>query len=108
MSDLTEMKQALFNNVRYRLGDGIIDLELDPEHYEAAYRYAIATYRQRAQGAYEESYSLLEIQKDQNSYILPQEIISVRQVFRRTVGLERYPPPAVLILLVVPFLILTY
>ena len=27
---LDELKQALFQNVRYRLGDGIIDLELDP------------------------------------------------------------------------------
>lgn len=91
MADLTELKQQLFNSIRFRLADGIIDLELDPEHYESAYRYAIATYRQRAQNAYEESYSLLEIQKDQNSYILPQEIISVRQVFRRTVGLETGP-----------------
>ena len=38
---LDELKQALFQNVRYRLGDGIIDLELDPQHYEAAYNYAI-------------------------------------------------------------------
>lgn len=91
MPDLTELKQAVFNNVRYRLADGIIDLELDPEHYEAAYRYAIATYRQRAQNAYEESYMLLTIEKDKNSYILPQEIMSVRQVFRRTVGLETGP-----------------
>ena len=91
MADLTELKQQLFNNAALRLGQNIIDLELDPEHYEAAYRYAIATYRQRAQGAYEESYMLLEIQKDKNTYILPQEIISVRQVFRRTVGLETGP-----------------
>ena len=41
---LDELKQALFQNVRYRLGDGIIDLELDPQHYEAAYNYAIKVY----------------------------------------------------------------
>lgn len=91
MADLTQMKQAVFDSVRYRLGDGIIDLELDPEHYNAAYNYAIATYRQRAQNAYEESYMLLEIQQDKNSYILPQEVMNVRQVFRRTVGLETGP-----------------
>jgi hypothetical protein len=91
MADLTELKQRVFKSVSYRLGDGIIDLELDPEHYEAAYQYAISTYRQRAQNAYEESYSLLTIEKDKNSYILPQEITSVRQVFRRTVGLETGP-----------------
>jgi len=91
MADLTEMKQKLFRNVELRLGGGIVDVELDPEHYEAAYNYAIATYRQRAQNAYEESYSLLTIEKDRNSYILPQEIMNVRQVFRRTVGLETGP-----------------
>lgn len=91
MADLTELKQRLFRNVELRLGGGIVDIELDPEHYEAAYNYAVATYRQRAQNAYEESYSLLMIEKDRDSYILPQEITTVRQVFRRTVGLETGP-----------------
>lgn len=91
MADLAELKQQLFNSVKYRLGGGIIDLELDPEHYEAAYRYALATYRQRGQNAYEESYMLLEIQANQNAYILPQEVTRVRQAFRRTVGLETGP-----------------
>jgi hypothetical protein len=91
MANLVELKQQLFNSIRYRLGDGIIDLELDPEHYEAAYRYAISTYRQRGQNAYEESYMLLEVQANQNSYILPQEVTRVRQAFRRTVGLETGP-----------------
>lgn len=91
MADLTELKQRLFRNVQLRLGAGIIDIELDPEHYEAAYNYAIATYRQRAQGAYEESYNLLTIEKNQSSYILPQEVSMVRQVFRRTIGLETGP-----------------
>ena len=91
MADLTELKAALFKNVELRLGGGIIDIELDPEHYNAAYNYAIATYRQRAQNAYEESYSLLMVENNRNSYILPQEITTVRQVFRRTVGLETGP-----------------
>lgn len=91
MPTLQELKEQIFRDVELRLGGGIIDLELDPEHYEAAYRYAIATYRQRASNAYEESYSLLTVEKDRNSYLLPQEVTSVRQVFRRTVGLETGP-----------------
>ena len=91
MASLSELKQAIFKNIDLRLGGGIIDLELDPEHYEAAYQYAIATYRQRGQNAYEESYMLLEIQANQNAYILPQEVTRVRQAFRRTVGLETGP-----------------
>jgi hypothetical protein len=81
----------MFKNIALRLGEGIIDLELDPAHYEAAYQYALATYRQRSQAGYEESYSLLTIEQHQDTYILPQEVTHVRQVFRRTVGMETGP-----------------
>lgn len=86
MTTLTELKKDLVDYVRLRLGDGIVDLELDPAHYEVAYTKAINTYRQRAQNAYEESYALLELVEHKNTYILPQEVSSVRQVFRRTMG----------------------
>lgn len=88
---LTELKTQLFKNLELRLGGGIIDIELDPEHYEAAYNYAIKIYRQRAQNSTIESYTLFTIQKHQNTYVLPQEFMNVRQLFRRTVGLETGP-----------------
>ena len=88
---LDELKQGLFQNLRYRLGDGIIDLELDPQHYEAAYNYAIKVYRQRAQNATAESYTLMTIVKNIDTYTLPQEFINVRCIYRRTVGLETGP-----------------
>ena len=88
---LDELKQALFQNVRYRLGDGIIDLELDPQHYEAAYNYAIKVYRQRAQNATAESYTLFTVEKNVDTYTLPSEFINVRCIYRRTVGLETGP-----------------
>ena len=91
MATLQELKNDLFNNVRFRLGDGMVDIELDPQHYEAAFNFAIATYRQRAQNAYEESYIQLTVEKNNNSYILPQEVMNVRQCFRRTIGLETGP-----------------
>lgn len=88
---LEELKQGLFQNLRYRLGDGIIDLELDPEHFEAAYNYAIKVYRQRAQNATVESYTLMTVIKNVDTYTLPAEFINVRCLFRRTVGLETGP-----------------
>lgn len=93
MADLTldELKEQMFQNIRYRLGDGMIDLEIDPQHCEAAYQYAIKIYRQRAQNATKESYTLLTMQTHQNTYVLPSEFQNVRQVFRRTVGLETGP-----------------
>jgi hypothetical protein len=83
---LTTLKQNLIDYVKLQLGDQIIDLELDPAHYEAAYQKTIGTYRQRANNAYEESYSFFMLVKDQNIYQLPQEVMSVRQIFRRTFG----------------------
>ena len=85
-STLDTLKQNLIEYVRLQLGDQIVDIELDAEHFEAAYQKTIGTYRQRAQSAYEESYNHLELVKDVSIYTLPQEVIQVRQVFRRTFG----------------------
>ena len=85
-SSLTVLKQSLIEYVRLQLGAQIIDIELDAEHYEAAYQKTIGVYRQRAQGAYEESYTFMQLIKDVNIYTLPQEVIQVRQIFRRSFG----------------------
>jgi len=86
LSTLEQLKQNLIEYVRLQLADNIIDIELDPAHYEAAYQKTIGTYRQRAQNAYEESYNFLELANDVNVYTLPQEVQSVRCVYRRTIG----------------------
>jgi hypothetical protein len=85
-NSLDTLKQNLFQYVRAQLGDGIIDIELDPVHFEAAYTNTIGTYRQRAENAYEESYSFMELVANVNIYTLPQEVQTVRQVYRRTFG----------------------
>jgi hypothetical protein len=83
---LETLKQQLFDYVRLTLGDQIVDLELDAAHYETAYQRTIGVYRQRAQNAYEESYTFMELVSNVNIYTLPQETITVRQIFRRTFG----------------------
>ncbi len=88
---LDELKQGLFKNLELRLGGQIIDLELDPQHYDAAYQYAVKVYRQRAQNATEETYTLLTTERNVDTYTLPQEFINVRSLFRRTVGLDTGP-----------------
>jgi hypothetical protein len=85
-SSTETLKQELIDYVRLQLGDQIIDIELDAEHYESAYQRTLGVYRQRAQNAYEESYSFLELVTNVNIYDLPQEVITVRQIFRRTFG----------------------
>ena len=90
-NSLTTLKSALYDYVRLTLGDQIVDLELDPAHYEAAYQRTIGTYRQRANNAYEESYSFMQLVNQVNIYTLPQEVQSVRQIFRRTFGIATGP-----------------
>lgn len=84
---LDPLKKQLIEYVQLQLGSGIIDVEMDPAHYEAAYQRTIGVYRQRSQNAYEESYSFMELIDNQNEYTLPQEVTQVRQIFRRTIGL---------------------
>lgn len=84
---LDPLKKQLIEYVQLQLADQIIDIELDPGHYEAAYQKTLGTYRQRAQNAYEESYSFMQLLDNVNEYFLPQEVIQVRQIFRRTIGI---------------------
>ena len=86
MSELQTGQQEIFDYAKTLLGDGMIDVELDPKHYQTALERAINTYRQRSSNAVEESYTFLTLKKDQNKYILPDEVINVRQMGRRTVG----------------------
>ena len=85
---LDPLKQQLIEYVKLQLGSGIIDIEMDPAHFEAAYQRAIGVYRQRGQNAYEESYSFMQLLDNVNEYTLPQEVTTVRQIFRRTIGLS--------------------
>lgn len=86
MSDLDTLKQDIFDYAKLRLGGQMVDVELDPEHYEAAYKRTVEIYRARSQNSAEESYAFLSLQLDVQEYTLPQEVQQVRQIFRRTIG----------------------
>jgi len=79
-------RQKVFDYVRAMLGDGMIDVELDPVHYETGLQRALNKFRQRSSHAVEESYMFLELKRDTNDYKLPDEVINVQSVFRRTLG----------------------
>lgn len=86
MTTLDSLKKEVFDYVRYSLGDGMVDVELDPAHYEQALKASFIRYRQRSSNSVEESYSFLELQDGVDTYVLPPEVISVKQLFRRTLG----------------------
>jgi len=86
MSEVDTLKQEVFDYCRLMLGDGMVDVELDPAHYETALEKSFGVFRQRSDNAVEESYAFLHLEEDQNEYILPKETQQVRQIFRRSIG----------------------
>ena len=88
MSDanLTTQKQQVFDYVNAFLGGGMVDVELDPIHYETALTKALTKYRQRSENSVEESYITIKFEENQNVYTLPHEIIEVRKIYRRSIG----------------------
>ena len=85
-TNIKTKKQEVFKYVELNLGGGMIDVELDPDHYETALKTAFTKFRQRSDNSVEESYMFLPTVIDQNDYTLPTEVIEVRQLFRRSIG----------------------
>ena len=86
MADLSTQKKEIFDYVYAMLGGGMVDVELDPIHYETALKKALSRFRQRSDNSVEESYLFMDTVIDQNEYILPKEVMEVRQIFRRSIG----------------------
>ena len=86
MTENENQRQIIVQYVQAMLGSGMIDIELDPIHYNTAIDRSLAKFRQRSSNAVEESFGFLTLQLDQNEYILPKEVTNVRQIFRRSIG----------------------
>jgi hypothetical protein len=86
MSELQTQRQEIYSFAKDMLGGGMVEVELDPNHYETALTRALGRYRQRSDNSVEESYLFLTTVLDQNSYTLPNEVMEIRQIFRRSVG----------------------
>ena len=86
MTDLATQKQTVFDYVNAMLGGGMIDVELDPIHYNTALAKALSKFRQRSDNSVEESYLFMPTVADENTYTLPNEVMEVRQIFRRSIG----------------------
>ncbi len=79
-------RQKLLKEVRLLLGEGMVDVELDQEHYELAFDMALDRYRTRSQNAMEESFLFLDVQPEVSTYTLPDEVQEVRDLYRRNIG----------------------
>ena len=81
-----KIKNDVIKQIRLLLGDGMIDIELDPEHYDLALDIALGKIRQRSENSVEEDFYAIELKEDVDEYSLPQEIIEVRQIWNRSFG----------------------
>ena len=83
---MSEIRQDLANRVLIRLGGNIVDVELGPEELEEAIRTTLGKFRQLSSNAVEEAHIFLEMQENKTVYTLPDQVIEVREIFRRGLG----------------------
>lgn len=79
-------REELIKETQLRLADGIVDVELDREHYDVAIKKALSKYRQLSSGAVEESMIFITTQENVTEYTLPDEVMEVRRLYRRGIG----------------------
>ena len=79
-------REELIKELQLRLADGIVDVELDREHYDIGIDKAIGIYRQLSSGSVEESIIFIETIDGQTDYTLPDEVMEVRRIYRRGIG----------------------
>lgn len=85
MAETTQRNKAI-KYIELSLGGGMVDVELDKEHYDMALDKAISKYRQRSSRSVEESFMVLNLSPGESIYTLPEEVIEVRNVYRRSAG----------------------
>ena len=81
-----KIKNDVIKQIRLLLGDGMVDIELDPEHYDLAIDIALDKIRQRSENAVEEDFYTIILKKDVDQYTLPAEITEVKKIHHRSFG----------------------
>ena len=79
-------RDDLIRELQLRMADGIVDVELDREHYDVAIDKAFSIYRQLSSGSVEESILFLNTKDGVTEYTLPDEVQEVRRIYRRGIG----------------------
>lgn len=86
LATTTQQRNDIVDYIRLRLGDGIVDVEADKEHFDMGIKQALIRYRQKSANSVEESYAFLDLLPETQEYILPQEIMNIRAIYRRGIG----------------------
>jgi hypothetical protein len=83
---MTDLRAEIIEDVKLRLGAGMVDVELDPAHYLVNLRMALRYYKQRSSNAQIEAFVFIEVQPGVATYSLPDEIQEIREVLRNNLG----------------------
>lgn len=86
LDTLSKAHTEIISYIKARLGDSMVDVELNSEDYKIAVKQSLLRYRQRAERSVEESFAFLDLVPDTQEYFLPKEVMSVKQIFRRGLG----------------------
>lgn len=86
MTDSENQRQQVVDYIKLMLGDGLVEVELEPANYNLAIDRALRKFRQRSSNSVEQSFAFLTLQTDQNNYVLSPEVNNVRRIYRRSVG----------------------
>ena len=79
---MASLREKLIEDLHLLLGGGMVDVDLDPAHYDLAVRTAIERYQMRSSNAWEEAFMILTTQVGKDTYFLPRDVIIVRSVYR--------------------------
>lgn len=86
MALVISARDKLIKQIKLRMGDGMIDLYLDQDHYDFALDSAFDRYRTRSGNSVQESFIFLDVQPNVTDYTLPQNVQSIKDIYRRTFG----------------------
>lgn len=83
-----EIRKKTIDTIITKLGGNEMEIELDISTIDKCIDLAIAKLKQRTDSSLEESLIILTLVKNQKEYILPEEIVNVRKIYRR--GYSRF------------------
>ena len=86
MSATESPRTKLTQEIRYLLGEPMVEIELEPENYESAIDQAVERIRQRTTGGVEESHIFITLEPYVDTYTMPEEVQEVERLYRRGVG----------------------
>lgn len=86
MSATLTGRTRLIKQLQLLLGDQMVEVELDPDHYNLAIDMALERMFQRSDGALAEQTLFLKLETDQEFYTLPTNVQEIWKIHRRGVG----------------------